>query len=357
MDGDQVDGGAAQPPAPRRRPARPLRPPGTARVAALDGLLRDIDDLRRTLETDLSLAAGAVDAGAPDLAASLLDGDRLDVARFEQRALVRLQALADVDAEDDLVDDLAAELAAARAAVTPLPAGVVALPRRRSRLARLLPAAPMVAAAAALVGFLGVVPSGPSRPAPEVTSDVSGALLSSWEELERLTTSDAPPEQVQRAARDLNAEIADMVASSDAEPDAARRALALLREAELVLSADDDAAELQQVLQQSRALAARLLASLPPVAARPPRLPATAAPAVPSVPALPVPVEPTAPPAARRSPEPAPDGAPAVVPEPGRSAAPASPRTSPSAPPRPSDPSPKESPTAGVLPRPAIEPL
>lgn len=240
-------------PQPRRALRGPAARPGTPRVKGLDALLREVDALRTTLQTDLSLAAGAVEAGAADLAASLLASDRDELAAFEARALSHLQRL---EAEDR-AEDRAEDAAPAPADVVPLAAG------RRRRLTRLLPAAPLVAAAAALVGFLGLVPgAGSGRPA---TTDTSGTVLSSWEELSRLSAADAPPEDVQRAALDLNADIAQMVARSGGDPAAARQALALLHEAQAVLASDDDADQLTAVLRQSRALAARLLASLPPV--------------------------------------------------------------------------------------------
>ena len=281
MDGSQ--GPAGQQPAgssgevPATRPlSRDRVRPGAPRVAALDALLRDVDALRTTLQTDLSLAAGALEAGEPGLAASVLDGDRVDVAGFEQRALGHLAALQAADAGD---------AAAARedAEVRTLPSRSARRTPRRlpRRLTRVLPAAPLVAAAAALVGLFGALPGGSSREAP--TTDLSGAALSSWAELERLSADDAPADEVQQAARSLNADLASMVAEAGGDPVAARQALDLLRRAQAVLSADDDADQLRSVLQQSQVLAARLLASLPPVA---PELPSAVRSAVDRLPVV-----------------------------------------------------------------------
>ncbi len=63
------------------------------RRAALDALLGELGALRLTLGTDLSLAAGAVEEGADGLAGALVQGDRADLAAFEQRALRHLRTL------------------------------------------------------------------------------------------------------------------------------------------------------------------------------------------------------------------------------------------------------------------------
>jgi len=49
-------------------------PVGGPRVVGLDALLRELDGLRRTLETDMSLAASAVDAQAMTLARDIIAG-------------------------------------------------------------------------------------------------------------------------------------------------------------------------------------------------------------------------------------------------------------------------------------------
>jgi hypothetical protein len=66
---------------------RSLRP----RAVALDALLRELDGLRLTLETDLSLAAAAVDAGADVLARGILAGDQDELHAFQDRTLEQLR--------------------------------------------------------------------------------------------------------------------------------------------------------------------------------------------------------------------------------------------------------------------------
>jgi len=68
---------------------RSLRP----RAVSLDALLRELDGLRLTLETDLSLAAAAVDAGADVLARGILAGDQDELHAFQDRTLEQLRQL------------------------------------------------------------------------------------------------------------------------------------------------------------------------------------------------------------------------------------------------------------------------
>ncbi|MHB8452847.1 MAG: hypothetical protein ACYDAQ_20690, partial [Mycobacteriales bacterium] len=79
---------------------RHRRPPAdaSARLAQLAGgsglpltaLVREVAEFRLALETDLTIAAAAVEADRPRLAAQLLDGERGELERFEDRMLGRL---------------------------------------------------------------------------------------------------------------------------------------------------------------------------------------------------------------------------------------------------------------------------
>lgn len=279
---------------------------GAPRVAALDALLREVDDLRLTLETDLTLAAAAVESGATGLAGELVDGDLGQLHAFEARALHHLDRLA---------------------------AGEVVVARRRRRRRVRLATAPLAGAAAALVAVLGLLPGATSAEAPPQT-----AAMSSWAHLTRLAGTDAPPSQLRVAAMQWHAEVADLVARAALDPAAARQALVLLQAEQEVLSRHDPDA-VEAILAQSRALADRLRAALPPVAAAPVRTVVSAIPRVP----LPVVVVPTSAPrpqssrarAATASPSPAPAKAsptasPVPTPEPTAS------RPAPSASPTPS---------------------
>jgi hypothetical protein len=215
---------------PTRRVAVPAEPP---RVEALDALLREVDELRLTLETDLTLAASAVESGSPALAADILGDDRAALRRFEERALDHLAALD-----------------------TPAP--------RRSVWAQ-VHAAPIVAAAA-LVGLLaGVVPQALS-PRDNGTQRTVAAS-DSLERLQQLAEhGDAA--QVRAASVELHQQLAGVVANAKSDPEAAQNALLLLTYEQSAIVRSGDSSVLADVLQQSQALARAIVAAMPK-AARP----------------------------------------------------------------------------------------
>jgi hypothetical protein len=209
--------------------------PGTPRVGALDALLRDVDDLRLTLETDLTLVASALEAGAPQVAVDILDSDREGLQSFEQRALGHLSELS--------------------------------APARRARRRRhwvSVPAAPFVAAAA-VVGFLvGVVPQTMNHRPDEVVT----ATVAATNSLSELTTAAASGQtnDVREAATSLHDELAAMVATAKSDPEAAQRALILLSQERAAIVQSGDSNELRDVLVQSTRLTNLILQALPPTA-------------------------------------------------------------------------------------------
>ena len=62
-------------------------------------VLRDVADFRLALETDMIIAAAAVDAEAPGLLSDVLDEERLELATFHDRLMTRL---ADAAATDEI---------------------------------------------------------------------------------------------------------------------------------------------------------------------------------------------------------------------------------------------------------------
>jgi hypothetical protein len=243
-----VDAQDGRVPAPRR-PALPrlrragapaelpfaLPPEEPPRVAELSALLGDIDALRLTLQTDLTLAAAALEAGATGLAGELVGGDLTEVRAFGERAAGRLSALE--SARDDAVP-----------AAAPLP-------RRR-----ILSAAPLMAAAAALIGFVAFVPDRgvPSTPQTSMTS----AAMAGYE-LSRLAQSGAPDEELALAAEELNDELAELIAQAATDPAAAQQALMLLEATTEVLSRQGDSGVLRSVMAETQLLRARLREALP----------------------------------------------------------------------------------------------
>jgi hypothetical protein len=211
------------------------------RIADLDALLREVDELRSVMRRDLSLAATAAEAGADDLAGWLLLGEDGRVKSFEERALAHLAALESCETDEPA------------AAITPLPA-----PRRK---ARMLPAAPFVAAAAAVVGFLtGVVPGTGS---PVTSPKTSNSAMQSYAQLAQLASSGASTSRLTAAAQQFHKDLAPLVAAAGSNPAAAEKAIALLQSERAVIAGQGDSPALQAVLAQAEALVLRLRATLP----------------------------------------------------------------------------------------------
>ncbi|MCW2601476.1 MAG: hypothetical protein JWM02_3305 [Frankiales bacterium] len=203
--------------------------PDLPRVGALDALLREIDGLRLSLETDLSLAASAVEAGAPGIAADIIDGERDGLRAFESRALSHLSDLAE--------------------------------PVAKRNWWALLPAAPFVAAAA-VVGFLiGVVPHDlGSTPTRAPTTQVSASQ--SLAQLTELATS-GQTSKVRSAAVALHSQLMALVARAKTDPAAAQQGLLLLRTERAVIAQSGDSQALGDVLAASTRLSNLITEALP----------------------------------------------------------------------------------------------
>lgn len=286
------------------------------RVADLSALLGEIDALRLTLQTDLTLAAAALEADAAGLAVELVDGDLAEVRAFGARSADRLADLR-ADEADEADEAIADEVPVA----TPLP-------RRR-----ILSAAPLMAAAAALIGFVAFVPDRGGVQSPETT--MTSAAMAGWE-LNRLAREGAPDEALRLAAMELNDELAELIAQAATDPAAAQQALMLLDSTTEVLAGQDRSGVLRDVLAEARALRERLRDSLPADrrATRTTRtVVRSVAPELPRVEAEPERTRTSS--SAPTSPKPS------ASPKPSPSAAPTSPPPAPS--PQPSDPSPEPS--------------
>lgn len=244
-------------PGPRHEETAATILPAVPRVGALDALLREVDDLRLTLETDLTLAAAAVEAGGTGTAVDIINKDIESVREFEDSALEHLTALADAE-----------------------PTAAGARGRDWSRLVR-LSAAPFVAAAAAVGLLLGVVPdqAGPAGVHPSSVSAQSS--------LQQLTTLAAQgrTSEVRVAALELHDRISALVETSPTNAVAAQQALLLLSYERTVIVQSGDGAALHDVLLLSAALAAKIRSALP----------SSLRTAVPAVPALRLPSAPAAP--------------------------------------------------------------
>lgn len=288
--------GAVELPGPRTETAASILP-GSPRVGALDALLREVDDLRLTLETDLTLAAAAVEAGGTAAAVEIIENDIEALHDFEEGALGHLSDLA------------------SHAPAQPRSRGGL----RWQHLAR-VSAAPFVAAAAVIGLLIGVAPTGANDTAPEI------ATVSAQSTFDHLTSLAAQgrTSEVRIAAQTLHSQISALVGRASDNPAAAQQALLLLSYERSVIVQSGDSAALHDVLLQSAALAAKIRSALP-WAIR------TAVPAVPNIP--------VAPPAPKRQgtkAKPTASASPTPSPTPSKSSPTPKPSASPTASPKPS---------------------
>ena len=195
-----------------------------AGAEALDKLLGEVRDLRLTFVTDLSMAAGAVEDGATDVAADILDADRAELARFFRAADDRLREL---------------EQAAHREPVT----NVVPMPIRprsgaRRKIAVALPAIPLVGAltmaAAAAAGVLPV-PGTSNAPAHHSTTSAIAVEDNALRQFETVVNSDPSEQQVIAAANKLHQQIAALIKTSKGDPSQANAIVQLLQAEQALL--------------------------------------------------------------------------------------------------------------------------
>lgn len=219
---------------------------GMPRVPGLSALLADISTLRTTLQTDLSLVAAALDEGADEIAGELIAENVVAVQDFEARAFAALEAM-----DAPLTRKTLTRKTVTRKTLTRRTHG-------QRGVRRLVPTAPLLVAAAALIGFaVGVVPE-PAAPSP-VMSSAAGASY----ELNRLAVAGASSAQLRTAAEQLNDEVAAVVAASGGSPAAAAEALLLLERGSEVLIEQGDSRQMQEVLTETRLLADQLRSTLP----------------------------------------------------------------------------------------------
>jgi hypothetical protein len=258
--------------------------PDVPRVGALDALLREVDSLRLTLETDLTLAAAAVENGAPQVAVDIIDSDRDGLAAFERRALGHV-----------------ADLARPR--------------RRRLRV----PAAPFVAAAAVAGFLIGVVPH---LNQPTQTDATNASQASATDSYNKLVTATQLGESIQAvaASNTLHAQLLAVVAQAQSNPGAALSALQLLTsEQNLLASVGTASPALARALAASQLLSSQIRQALTP----------TVRTSVSSPPAVHVVVPPSPRPTQSPSSKPSPKPSSSARPQPASSSQP-SPSSSPS---------------------------
>ena len=184
--------------------------------APVHEVLREVADFRLALETDMIIAAAAVDAGELGLASDLVAEERAGLAEFQERMLERL-----VDAARSEHDDLAA---------------------RRVRTARRTGRARLATAAAALIAIVGggtaLAPG--SNDAKPSTQQV--ALELADEQLSTLTGTivrDASSADISVAADELHETLETLIAEhAEGNPVMAMRIADLIREEQRLLGVD-----------------------------------------------------------------------------------------------------------------------
>lgn len=238
---------------PRRRAlgrrSRPAARTDSERIAAVaaehdvpvEDVLREVADFRLALETDMIIAAAAVDAERPEVLSEVLDGERLELASFHDRLLERL---ADAAADDELATRRAAQ---ARG------------PRRTSRVI-----AGYVAAAAAAMAIFGAGRGAVS--APELREAANAAAMETadqhYADFSSAVNSDSPV-AVREAAQQLHRTLQQLINDHAGNPEIAQRAAQMLQ-AEISLLRATDPYGASQVLAQARSLVSMLERKAPP---------------------------------------------------------------------------------------------
>ena len=215
-----------------------------AERSPLESLLEEMRDLRLTLATDLTAAAGAAEEGAEGIAADIVEADRQELARFARVAdqrLLRLQRLATAGPET---------------------------PKWRRRVVVSLPVVPVIGAmavsAAAATGVLPVPGGSGGNETPAVASESasSAPVDSTFREFVDGLDNNPSASQVIAAADQLHRQLRHLMKSSPNDPNRVSQIAELLRmEQSLLMRAQPPGVDV--VLDATRKLAARLVTVLP----------------------------------------------------------------------------------------------
>jgi hypothetical protein len=226
-----------------RRAPRPDTRTDSEKIAAVahdahvpvEDVLREVADFRLALETDMIIAAAAADAESDGLLAEVVDGERAELALFQDRLLDRL---ADAAAADE-----------------------VALRRTRRRSAIGRPSRWIAAAAAAAAVLTAGAAVRPERQAG--TNSVALATASQqYADLSNAVNNESALE-VRDAAAELHQTLQDLIKDHAGDPEVAQHAAQLLQaEISLLQVRDPDGAS--QVIAQARSLVKMLRTSAPP---------------------------------------------------------------------------------------------
>lgn len=237
---------------PRRAALRPFgRKPAAPRTDAerinaiaegahvpVEDVLRDVADFRLALETDMIIAAAALDAATPELLDELLDGERAELASFHDLVLGRL---ADAAASDELA---------------------LRRDRRKPRGSRVQRAAAVAAVVAAVLGAGRVAMVRTDRPSTEAAADSAALAVANtqYTNLSSAMTSHTPG-AVNLAAQQLHKTLTSLIAQHAGDPEIAQQTARMLQAEISLLEGRGDASS--QVLAQARRLATMLQNNAP----------------------------------------------------------------------------------------------
>jgi hypothetical protein len=203
--------------------------------------LREVGELRLTLDLDLTVAAAAMEDDRADVTADVIEHDRAELLEFAARADRHLQ---EAEAADD---------AAASTAIDVIPA-----PRNRRRRVMLSAGQVVLAAAACAVVFAGVIPGADTQ---SVQPAASTQLEASYAAFAHVAQSGHDPQRLVALGARINRSIEPLIAGATTDPVKARRMIRILLEEQRLLLQLHPAGS-AHLLAQARALVARLAAVL-----------------------------------------------------------------------------------------------
>jgi hypothetical protein len=203
--------------------------------------LREIGDLRLTLDMDLTVAAAAMDDDRSDITADVIERDRAELHDFAARAARHLEAA-------QVADETAA------ADILPVPA-----PRSNRRRRTMLSASQAVLAAAACAAvFAGVIPGGS---APSTRPIAHTQMEASYAAFAHAARTGSDPQRLVALGASVNRSIRPLIATATNDPVKAIRMLRILQEEQRLLLRLNPAGS-AKLLAEARSLLAQLTAVL-----------------------------------------------------------------------------------------------
>jgi hypothetical protein len=197
-------------------------------------LIENVRNVRRTLDTDLTTTAAALDEGRTDIARDIIDGSLADVAAFRAAAIERLKA-----------EDAAVPSPPTRS--RPVHSGSRRLQSRRARALVAIPAIPLAGAlamgAAAAIGHLSTPTNHHDHASAATTitrpvahpSATPKAATTTLARLERVVSHHPQSSQVLAVANDLHKQLTHIITTASHNPNRLGVVTRLLNDEQRVL--------------------------------------------------------------------------------------------------------------------------